>query len=199
MCVCSSSCASDESHPSSSYYVTLTFRRDPRPRHVGEAPAHLCSSRRVSAPSCHLAWSGPSAGSRVATNSCWFAWELPDFNQKSCVPELPSPHPVPGKLGQLVTPTVLALGPSLALGSECVDFSPGSQWLWIPPRPSCSSRKSRRFHALESGDRFRGTAKSALITERRTPHPLHVEPWTGIEDSAVSREVMALRVEDFSF
>ena len=77
--------------------------------------------------------------------------------------------------------------------------SPGYQWLWVPPKLSCSSRKPRR--SMPWGQEaglwgVGGTAGSALVVERRTAGPLQVEPWTGVKESPLPREAMAPQVKD---
>lgn len=101
--------------------------------------------------------------------------------------ELPSPPLVPGKLGQTVTPTGLALARfwprvmslwTLALGPDGSGF--------YPTFPVLAGKQENSMPCnQESGDRVGGTTKSALVLERRTAGPLPGEPWIGVKESPV--------------
>ena len=67
---------------------------------------------------------------------------------------------------------------TLALGPDGSGFYPAF------PVPAGKQEISMPCNQ-ESGDRFGGTTRSALVMERRTAGALPVEPWTGVKESPV--------------
>lgn len=156
MCVCSSTCGDDESYPSSFHYVTPHLQERLQDGSAGEAlPVHAPSSRRASVlPST---WPGLSVGKRIVTNLPSLPASLLVLTKSLMFQEV-HPHPLhPRQTGTAGHPTKSGC---LTISASGVDISPGS---WGLSWPSCSSRKSRGLLALESGDRFWGTTRSALV------------------------------------
>lgn len=148
MCVCSFTCGDDESYPSSFCYVTPHLEegfqdsavKSPKPTTLQPAEGPL----RLPPPGLAF-WGG--RGYRM-TNLPGLPGSLLVLTESPVFQEL-HPHPLcPRSSGTAGHPHRLSALLFLASG---VDITPGS---WVRPWPSCSSRKSRRFRALESGDRF---------------------------------------------